>query len=76
MQMSEPSLGPGLGGDEFRAVFVFRDEQTFREFVRRGWEFRTDDPGPAIEVWQLDAGGEITEPVLAGTKYWRDKDLN
>jgi hypothetical protein len=77
MRMSEPSYGAGLGSEQFRAVFVFGDEKTFRRFVDDGWEFRTDDPDPAIEVFQLTANGsELTAPTLAGTKFWRDKSLN
>jgi hypothetical protein len=76
MRMTEPSYGEGLGSERFRAVFVFRDEKTFREFVDKGWDFRTDAAGSQIDVFQLTDAGLATEPTLAGTRFWRDKGLN
>ena len=76
MRMTEPSFGAGLGSEQFRAVFVFRDEKTFREFVDKGWDFATDASGTQIEVFQLTDAGLVTDPTLAGTKFWKDRELN
>ena len=39
MRMGELGVGLGLGLKDFRAVFVFHDEETMRRFVDTGWEF-------------------------------------
>ncbi len=60
MKMGEVGLGLGLGVKDFRAVFVFHDRGTMRDFVARGWEFgahadaaaKAGDKGGAV-------GGEI-----------------
>jgi len=76
MRMTVPSYGAGLGFEQFRAVFVFRDEKTFREFVDKGWDFATDVAGSGIEVFQLTEAGRVTDPTLAGTRFRRDRELN
>lgn len=42
MRMGEVGVGIGLGVKDFRAVFVFEDEETLTRFVERGWEFGAD----------------------------------
>jgi len=76
MRMSEPGDVDGFGQAQFRAVLVFRDEKTLRDFIEKGWEFETDDSGTAIEVFQLGDGGVVANPALAGTRFWRDRSLN
>ena len=116
MRMGQLSAGVGLGLKDFRAVFVFRDRQTLRAFVTRGWQFGGDadaaakagDKGAAagvqakvvesgasvggvgqastsgtdltagagIEVYQFTQSGLALSAAVAGTKYWRDKELN
>jgi len=39
MRMGEVGVGLGLGVKDFRAVFVFHDEETLNRFVESGWEF-------------------------------------
>lgn len=39
MKMGEVGLGLGLGIKDFRAVFVFKNEDALRQFVDKGWEF-------------------------------------
>lgn len=76
MRMSEPRLGDGAGGEHFRAVFVFRDEKTFRQFVDKGWDFASDSGASGIDVLQLTDAGGLTPPTLTGTKFWKDRELN
>ncbi len=76
MRMSEPSFGFGLGSEQFRAVFVFRDAKTFHRFVDKGWDFRAGEPPPEIEVFRLADGRVAPDPALSGTKFWKDRDLN
>ncbi len=39
MKMGELGLGLGMGIKDFRAVFVFHDQETLQRFVDSGWEF-------------------------------------
>jgi lipid-binding SYLF domain-containing protein len=52
MQMGTGGLGLGLGVKDFRAVFLFRDEKAYRNFVNQG----------------LDMSGHIDAAAKAGTK--------
>lgn len=60
MNMGEAGIGFGLGVKDFRAVFVFHDNDTMSSFINSGWEFgahadaaaKAGDKGGAV-------GGEI-----------------
>jgi len=39
MKMGEAGIGLGLGVKDFRAVFVFHDQETLQQFIDSGWEF-------------------------------------
>ena len=39
MKMYQLGVGPGLGIKDYRIVFMFRNRQTFDQFVNSGWEF-------------------------------------
>lgn len=39
MKMGSAGLGLGLGVKDFRALFIFADEKSLRNFVEKGWEF-------------------------------------
>lgn len=39
MNMGEAGIGFGLGVKDFRAVFVFHDRNTMKDFIESGWEF-------------------------------------
>ena len=61
MNMGEVGVGFGLGVKDFRAVFVFHNQDTLNRFVESGWAFgaqadaaaKTSDKGAA-------ASGEVT----------------
>ena len=48
-------------------VYVINDESSFHRFVHEGWEFGAD--ADAALMRDGDDG-------VAGTKYWKDGDLN
>jgi lipid-binding SYLF domain-containing protein len=56
MKMYSLGLGPGLGLKDFRAVFMFRDQDTLNKFIEEGWEFgghadaaaKSDEKGGAV----------------------------
>lgn len=94
MKMAEIGVGLGLGVKDFRAVFVFNNEDVLKKFIYSGWEFgaeaeaaaKSGEKGGAagaagslgrdIEVYQLTKAGVALQANVAGTKYWKDKDLN
>ncbi len=93
MRMAEAGAGLGFGIKDFRAVFVFRDGQTLRQFVDSGWDFGGDVGAAAktrteggqvsagasaqgIEIYQFTDRGLELAATVAGTKYWRDEELN
>lgn len=94
MNMGQARLGIGLGGQKYRAVFVFKDRKTLQEFVDKGWQAgaqggvaaKAGESGGAdtigtsvyegIEVYQLTDTGLLMAGTIAGTKYWKDGDLN
>jgi len=39
MKMNFAGIGPGIGVKDFRAVLIFKNKQTFNEFVDGDWEF-------------------------------------
>ena len=56
MKMGEIGIGLGLGVKDFRAVFVFHDSNTMRDFIEDGWQFgghadaaaKASDKGAAV----------------------------
>lgn len=60
MKMGELGIGLGLGVKDFRAIFVFHDNDTMNHFINSGWEFgghadaaaKASDKGAAV-------GGEV-----------------
>ncbi len=56
MKMGSAGVGLGLGIKDFRAVFVFSDNEKLRAFVEKGWDFsgqadaaaKSDDKGAAV----------------------------
>ena len=38
MKMQSGGLGVGLGGKDFRAVFLFENKQVYKKFINSGWE--------------------------------------
>jgi lipid-binding SYLF domain-containing protein len=39
MKMMQFGVGPGLGIKDYRAVFIFKNRETLKKFVDKGWEF-------------------------------------
>jgi lipid-binding SYLF domain-containing protein len=40
MKMGSAGIGLGLGVKDFRALFIFEDDDRIEEFVEKGWDFR------------------------------------
>ena len=94
MNMGQAQVGLGIGGQKYKAVFIFKDRKTLQNFVDKGWEAggqagaaaKTGKSGAAdtvgtsvhegIEIYQLTEAGALLAGTIAGTKYWKDSDLN
>jgi lipid-binding SYLF domain-containing protein len=94
MNMAQAQVGIGLGGQKYKAIFIFKDRKTLQNFVEKGWEAggqagaaaKAGKSGAAetvgtsvhegIEIYQLTEAGALLAGTVAGTKYWKDGDLN
>lgn len=76
MKMGEAGVGLGLGVKDFRAVFIFKTQESLDAFINNGWEFgghvdaaaKAGDKGAAIGGEALLNGVtiyQITESGLA-----------
>jgi lipid-binding SYLF domain-containing protein len=90
MKMGTAGIGLGLGGQSYQVVFFFQDEQTFTNFVDKGWKADASAQAAAgteganattgfvngIAVWQITDKGLMASADISGTKYWKNKKLN
>jgi len=76
MKMGEAGIGLGLGVKDFRAVFIFKTQESLEAFIDNGWEFgghadaaaKAGDKGAAVGGEALINGVtiyQITESGLA-----------
>jgi len=61
MKMGEIGIGFGLGVKDFRAVFIFHDQQTMQNFVTHGWEVGAHADAAAKAG---DKGGAVAGEIL------------
>jgi len=90
MKMGTVGVGLGLGAQKYQVIFLFQDEQTFKNFVDKGWEASASAQAAAgtegiggktgfvngIAIYQLTDKGLMASADVAGTKYWKNKKLN
>jgi len=90
MKMGTVGVGLGLGAQKYQVVFLFQDEQTFDNFVEKGWQADATAQATAgtagvggqtgfvngIAIYQLTDKGLMASADIAGTKYWKNKKLN
>ena len=90
MKMGTAGIGLGLGGQKYQVVFFFQDVSTFTAFVEKGWTADATAQAAAgteganaatgfvngVAVWQITEKGLMASADIAGTKYWKNKDLN
>ncbi len=90
MKMGTVGVGFGIGGQKYQVIFLFQDEQTFRNFVDKGWEASASAQAAAgtegvggktgfvngIAIYQITDKGLMASADVAGTKYWKNKKLN
>ncbi len=90
MKMGTGGIGLGLGGQSYQVVFLFENDQAFRNFVDRGWQADASANAVAgttgknvdatfthgLAVFQLTNKGLMAQADISGTKYWKHKKLN
>ena len=90
MKMGTVGVGLGLGAQKYQVIFLFEDEQTFRNFVDKGWQADATAQATAgtagagaqtgfvngIAIYQVTDKGLMASADIAGTKYWKNKKLN
>jgi lipid-binding SYLF domain-containing protein len=90
MKVGTVGVGLGLGAQKYQVVFLFQDEQTFTNFVDKGWQADATAQATAgtagvggqtgfvngIAIYQITDKGLMASADIAGTKYWKNKKLN
>jgi lipid-binding SYLF domain-containing protein len=90
MRMATGGIGVGLGGQKYRTVFLFEDQDAFDEFVYDGWEADAEAQAAAgnkganaassfsngVAIFQITDKGLLANADVSGTKYWIDEELN
>lgn len=90
MKMGTVGIGLGLGGQKYQVLFLFETEQAMKSFIEKGWQADTSaqasagDKGANVGVtfkdgvafFQLTDKGLMASADIAGTKYWKNEDLN
>jgi lipid-binding SYLF domain-containing protein len=90
MKMGTAGVGLGLGAQKYQVIFLFQDEKTFRNFVDKGWQADATAQATAgtagaggqtgfvngVAIYQITDKGLMASADIAGTKYWKNKNLN
>ena len=90
MKMGTVGVGFGLGAKKYQVLFLFQDEQTFKNFVDKGWQADASASAQAggegagavtgfvngIAVYQISDKGLMAAADIAGTKYEKNDKLN
>jgi lipid-binding SYLF domain-containing protein len=90
MKMGTVGVGLGLGAKKYQVLFLFQDEQTFRNFVDKGWQADAGASAVAggsgagvatgfvngMALYQITDKGLMAAADVAGTKYWKNDKLN
>ncbi|GAB5558500.1 MAG: hypothetical protein SynsKO_01470 [Synoicihabitans sp.] len=70
MKMGSAGIGLGLGVKDFRAVFIFTDEDVMERFIEQGWDFSGQADAAAKSN---DKGGSVgaSGTVLPGMEVYQ-----
>lgn len=70
MKMGSAGVGLGLGVKDFRAVFVFTDEDVMERFIETGWDF-SGQADAAAKSNQKGGSIEASGTVLPGMEVYQ-----
>jgi lipid-binding SYLF domain-containing protein len=70
MKMGSAGIGLGLGVKDFRAVFVFSDQEALRKFVEQGWDF-SGQADAAAKSDKKGAAGAAAGSIVPGVEVFQ-----
>jgi lipid-binding SYLF domain-containing protein len=79
MRMGAVRAGLGARFEDLRTVLVFKKRESLQRFLDQGWTFGSDrdvEGTAGIVIYQLTHSGVMDSEGVAGTRYWKDKELN
>jgi len=92
MELAQASAGLQIGASDTRYLFIFKDAASMQQFIDKGWDASAAVAAGAGAAGKSDGGSvgsftggkfyQLTKTGLqmgvaaAGTKVWKDKDLN
>jgi lipid-binding SYLF domain-containing protein len=88
MELAQASAGLQIGASDTRYLFIFQDAASLNQFINSGWDASagaaagSKSAGGGVnaftggEMYQLTKAGLQAGVAAAGTKVWKDKDLN
>jgi lipid-binding SYLF domain-containing protein len=92
MEIGQASAGVQIGASDTRYLFVFKDAKSMAQFIDKGWDAslgggvaggtgeKTAGKGEGTftggKMLMLTKSGLQAGAALAGTKAWKDKELN
>ena len=92
MDLAQASAGLQIGASDTRYLFIFKDVASMNQFINSGWDAsagaaagagtgaKSAGGGASVftggEMYQLTKAGLQVGVAAAGTKVWKDKDLN
>jgi lipid-binding SYLF domain-containing protein len=90
MKMGTVGVGLGLGGQKYQVLFLFETEQALQSFIEKGWQADSSAQASAgdkganvgatfkngVAFYQMTDKGLMASADIAGTKYWKNDDLN
>jgi len=90
MNMGTAGLNLGLGGQKYQVVFLFELKDKFDDFVDKGWQADASANAVAgksganvgarfvngMAIYQFTEAGLMLQADIAGTKYWKNDNLN
>jgi len=92
MDLAQASAGLQIGAAETRYLFVFKNAESMNSFIESGWEAGAEigagagagkkSAGGSVgqftggHLYSLMKNGFQVGGAVAGTKFWKDKDLN
>lgn len=89
MHVGGAGIGLGAGGENYKLVFVFSNEETYNDFVDGDWEAGASAQAAAgeegaaseaitedVQVYHLTDAGLIAQADIAGMRFWPSEELN
>ena len=90
MEMATVGVGVSLGGQKYDVIFLFETAKSLHSFIENGWEANASANAAAwksgvnkatafvngLAIYQMTNGGLMVNADIAGTKYWKDGNLN